>query len=241
MASFLAEAPNTPPPEASHRRAIRSFVVRAGRMTPGQRQALERLWPRYGLDLPDGAIDLDQAFGRQAPRTLEIGFGMGDALLALATDHPGQDFIGVEVYPPGIGSFLLRVEQAGLGNVRVICADAVEVLARHLPAASLDRLLVLFPDPWPKKRHHKRRLVSVATLRDLARVMTPGAELRVATDIGEYARWILLAVREQRSFSWTAQGPRDWRERGADWPSTRYEQKALAEGRRCSYFRFRRA
>ena len=107
-------------------------------MTPAQRQALDRLWPRYGIDLPDGALDLDHAFGRRAPRTLEIGFGMGDALLDLAQAHPERDFLGVEVYPPGIGRFLLRVEQTGLRNVRVVCVDAVEVLILRDPDAARD-------------------------------------------------------------------------------------------------------
>ena len=172
------------------RRAIRSFVVRAGRMTPAQRQALERLWPRYGIDLPDGVLNLDQVFRRRAPRTLEIGFGMGDALLELAQAHPERDFIGVEVYPPGIGRFLLRVEQAGLVNVRVVCADAVEVLGRHLPPGGLDELLVLFPDPWPKKRHHKRRLVNAAFLTLAVRALAPGGRLQIATDWADYAQAI---------------------------------------------------
>ncbi|MFZ5491222.1 MAG: tRNA (guanosine(46)-N7)-methyltransferase TrmB [Pseudomonadota bacterium] len=159
-------------------------------MTPAQRQALERLWPRYGIDLPDGALDLDGAFGRRAPRTLEIGFGMGDALLDLARAHPERDFVGVEVYPPGIGRFLLRVEEADLDNVRVICADAVEVLGRHLPPGGLDELLVLFPDPWPKKRHHKRRLVNADFLALAARALRPGGRLHIATDWADYAQAI---------------------------------------------------
>ncbi|HEX2798027.1 MAG TPA: tRNA (guanosine(46)-N7)-methyltransferase TrmB [Immundisolibacter sp.] len=222
-------------PEASHRRAIRSFVVRAGRMTPGQRQALERLWPRYGLDLPDGAIDLDQAFGRQAPRTLEIGFGMGDALLALATGHPEQDFIGVEVYPPGVGSFLQRVEQAGLANVRVICADAIDVLASHLPAASLDRLLVLFPDPWPKKRHHKRRLVNAPFLGLAARVLRSGGQLQMATDWADYAAAIGEALLGSPDFE-PSRLPAD----GAGRPETKYERRGQRLGHDIHEFRVRR-
>ena len=186
---------------AAPRRAIRSFVVRAGRMTPAQRQALERLWPRYGIDLPDGVIDLDAVFGRRAPRTLEIGFGMGDALLELAQAQPQRDFIGVEVYPPGIGRFLLRVEQAGLVNVRVVCADAVEVLGRHLPPGSLDELLVLFPDPWPKKRHHKRRLVNAAFLALAARVLAPGGRLQIATDWADYAQAIAERLADSADFT----------------------------------------
>ncbi len=231
----MAEAPETALPEASHRRAIRSFVVRAGRMTPGQRQALERLWPRYGLDLPDGAIDLDRAFGRLAPRTLEIGFGMGDALLALATDQPGQDFIGVEVYPPGIGSFLLRVEQAGLTNVRVVCADAVQVLARHLPAASLDRLLVLFPDPWPKKRHHKRRLVNPSFLDLAARVLRSGGQLQIATDWADYAAAIGEVLPACAAFTPAGSAPDN-----AGRPQTKYERRGQRLGHAIAEFACRR-
>lgn len=183
------------------RRAIRSFVVRAGRMTPAQRQALDRLWPRYGVDLPPGELDLDAVFGRRAPRTLEIGFGMGDALLELAMARPERDFLGVEVYPPGIGRFLLRLEQAGLGNVRVVCADAVEVLGRHLPPGGLDELLVLFPDPWPKKRHHKRRLVNAAFLALAARVLAPGGRLHIATDWADYAQAIAELLADNADFS----------------------------------------
>jgi tRNA (guanine-N7-)-methyltransferase len=231
----LAEAPTTVPPEESQRRAIRSFVVRAGRMTPGQRQALERLWPRYGLDLPDGALDLAEVFGRQAPRTLEIGFGMGDALLALAAEHPEQDFIGIEVYPPGIGSFLLRLEQAGLSNVRVICADAVEVLARHLPAVSLDRLLVLFPDPWPKKRHHKRRLVNAPFLDLAARVLRCGGQLQIATDWADYAAAIGELLLGSPDFA-PSRLPAD----DAGRPETKYERRGQRLGHDIREFRVRR-
>jgi tRNA (guanine-N7-)-methyltransferase len=227
----LAETPTSPPAEDSHRRAIRSFVVRAGRMTPGQRQALERLWPRYGLELPDGAIDLDQAFGRQAPRTLEIGFGMGDALLAMAAEHPQQHFIGVEVYPPGIGSFLLRVEQAGLTNVRVICADALDVLAGHLPAASLDRLLVLFPDPWPKKRHHKRRLVNAPFLDLAARVLRSGGQLQIATDWADYADAIGEMLPDCADFMPAGSAPGS-----AGRPETKYERRGQRLGHAIAEF-----
>lgn len=231
----MAEVPATTPPEESHRRAIRSFVVRAGRLTPGQRQALERLWPRYGLDLPDGPLDLDQAFGRTALRTLEIGFGMGDALLALAADHPAQDFIGVEVYPPGIGSFLLRVERAGLTNVRVVCADAVEVLAQHLPPASLDRLLVLFPDPWPKKRHHKRRLVNAQFLDLAARVLAPGGRLQIATDWADYAKAIGEVLPSCPDFALIGADPGH-----AGRPETKYERRGRRLGHHIHEFVYRR-
>ena len=219
--------------ETAPRRAIRSFVVRAGRMTSAQRQALERLWPRYGIDLPDGLLDLDAAFGRRAPRTLEIGFGMGDALLELAQAHPQRDFIGVEVYPPGIGRFLLRVEQAGLGNVRVVCADAVEVLGRHLPPGGLDELLVLFPDPWPKKRHHKRRLVNAAFLTLAARVLVPGGRLHIATDWADYARAITELLAENGDFTAVTDT--------AARPPTKYGQRGERLGHAIVDFGLRRA
>lgn len=231
MTEFLTEA--NPAADAAPRRAIRSFVVRAGRMTPGQRQALERLWPRYGIDLPEaGRLDLDRAFGRRAPRTLEIGFGMGDALLELASAHPERDFIGVEVYPPGIGRFLLRLEQRGLGNVRVICADAVQVLDRHLPAGSLSQLLVLFPDPWPKKRHHKRRLINDAFLALAARVLAPGGQLHIATDWADYAQAIGEALAASPDFSpETTPAAR---------PATKYERRGRRLGHAIQEFVCRR-
>jgi tRNA (guanine-N7-)-methyltransferase len=235
MGCFLPEAPDTALHKDNHRRAIRSFVVRAGRLTPGQRQALERLWPRYGLDLPDGEFDLDQAFGRQAPRTLEIGFGMGDALLTLATDHPGQDFVGVEVYPPGIGSFLLCLEQAALSNVRVVCADAVQVLTQHLPVASLDRLLVLFPDPWPKKRHHKRRLVNTPFLNLAARVLVSGGQLQIATDWADYATAIGEVLSNRTDFTPIEADPNDTRR-----PETKYERRGQRLGHDIHEFVYRR-
>jgi tRNA (guanine-N7-)-methyltransferase len=202
-------------------------------MTPGQRQALERLWPQYGLDLPEGGpLDLDLAFGRQAPRTLEIGFGMGDALLALAQAQPQRDFIGVEVYPPGIGRFLLRVEQLGLRNVRVICADAVQVLDRHLPSGSLSQLLVLFPDPWPKKRHHKRRLVNDAFLALAARALAPDGQLHVATDWADYAQAIDEALAASTDFS--VETP------AAARPVTKYERRGQRLGHAIPEFVSRR-
>jgi tRNA (guanine-N7-)-methyltransferase len=226
--------------EPQHPRAIRSFVTRAGRITEAQERALGELWPKYGVEFAPQPLSARALFGREAPRTLEIGFGNGEHLLAFAAAHPERDFIGVEVHRPGVGRLLLGLEKAALGNVRLVCHDAVEVLEQQIPRGFLDELLILFPDPWPKKRHQKRRLVSPATLGELARVMRRGAELRVATDIGDYARWILSAMREQQSFRWAADSPRDWRERKADWPPTRYEQKALQAGRRCCYFRFQR-
>ncbi len=175
---------------AEHPRGVRSFVTRAGRITPAQERALETLWPKYGLD-PDGPIDLDALFGRRAARVAEIGFGNGDHLLALAQAHPEQDFLGIEVHRPGVGRLLLRLEAQGVGNVRVVCHDAVEVLERYLPGPCLDEILILFPDPWPKKRHHKRRLIQPAFVGLLAERLKSGGTVRLATDWAPYAEEML--------------------------------------------------
>ncbi|MBU6379603.1 MAG: tRNA (guanosine(46)-N7)-methyltransferase TrmB, partial [Gammaproteobacteria bacterium] len=178
-------------------RRIRSFVLRAGRITAAQQRALETLWPRYGLEppLPSAApLDLDAVFGRHAPRSLEIGFGNGDNLLALAAAHPERDFIGVEVHRAGVGHLLLCAEAAGLDNLRVICHDAVEVLEQAIAPAALDEVLILFPDPWHKKRHHKRRLVQPAFVALLASRLAPGGRLQLATDWEPYAQQMLEVV-----------------------------------------------
>ncbi len=177
--------------QTEHARAIRSFVTRAGRITPAQVRALETLWPKYGVD-SDGLIDLDALFGRRAARVAEIGFGNGDNLIALAQAHPERDFLGIEVHRPGVGRLLLQLEQRGLGNVRVVCDDAVQVLRHRLAGACLDEVLILFPDPWPKKRHHKRRLIQPDFVRLLAERVKSGGTLRLATDWEPYAQEMLV-------------------------------------------------
>jgi tRNA (guanine-N7-)-methyltransferase len=178
-------------PGAVHHRTVRSFVRRGGRLTASQARALETLWPRHGVEPPSRVLDLDALFGRRAPRSLEIGFGNGDNLARLAARHPERDYLGIEVHEPGIGHLLLRIEREELANVRIARHDAVEVIAGWLPAASIDEVLVFFPDPWPKKRHHKRRLVQPAFLEGLARVMATGARLHLATDWAPYAAQML--------------------------------------------------
>lgn len=173
---------------------MRSFVVRAGRMTVAQERAWVELWPRFGLESTDAPLDLASVFGREAPRTLEIGFGNGESLVALATAHPERDFLGIEVHPPGVGHLLLRIEEFGLGNLRVICRDAVEVLQRCIPDASLDEVLLYFPDPWPKKRHHKRRIVQPDFVALLASRLRPGGMFRMATDWQPYAEHMLAVA-----------------------------------------------
>lgn len=177
--------------ESQPRRAIRSFVMRAGRMTEGQQRGVEKGWPLFGLDLADGPLELDALFGRQAARTLEIGFGMGHSLLEIAKAAPEQDFIGIEVHRPGVGALLNGLLNAGLGNVRVYDCDAIEVLNQVIPDASLDRLLLFFPDPWHKKKHNKRRIVQPAFAELVRRKLKIGGVLHMATDWEHYAEHML--------------------------------------------------
>ena len=174
-------------PDTAYPRSIRSFVTRAGRITAAQQRALETLWPQYGLDYREEPLALTALFGREAPCTLEIGFGNGANLVALARAHPQLHYLGVEVHRPGVGRLLLALEQEALTNVRVVCHDAVEVLERQIAPGSLAEVLILFPDPWPKKRHHKRRLIQPAFIALAERALAAGGVLRLATDWQPYA------------------------------------------------------
>jgi len=159
-------------------------------MTDAQRRALTDLMPRFGLAFQSHPVDLASIFGRDAPRVLDIGFGDGEALLTLAANNPSVDYLGLEVHDPGIGHLLLLLERAGLSNVRLIQRDAVEVLERMLPDEAFNAVNLLFPDPWPKKRHHKRRLVQPGFVRDVARVLKPGGLFHIATDWADYAEHV---------------------------------------------------
>jgi tRNA (guanine-N7-)-methyltransferase len=170
-----------------HPRSIRSFVMRGGRITEAQQRALDSLWPQYGIAFEPAPLDLDAAFGRCAPVTLEIGFGNGDNLAAQAQRHPERNYLGIEVHRPGVGRLLLGLEEQRLPHVRIICHDAVEVLAQQIAAQTLDEVLILFPDPWPKKRHHKRRLVQAAFVELVTDRLRAGGVLRFATDWQPYA------------------------------------------------------
>ncbi|HEY2807925.1 MAG TPA: tRNA (guanosine(46)-N7)-methyltransferase TrmB [Steroidobacteraceae bacterium] len=174
--------------------SIRSFVIRAGRITSAQQRALQELWPQFGLEYSPALLDAAALFGRAAPRTIEIGFGNGDNLLKLATVHPERDFLGIEVHRSGVGRVLLGLAGRQLHNVRLICHDAVEVLERQIPAGSVDEILILFPDPWPKKRHHKRRLLQLPFATLAASRLAPGGVLRLATDWQPYALEMLAAL-----------------------------------------------
>ena len=211
------------------------------RLRTGARALLERQLPRVAFTLPPGqALDPRQLFA--PPPTalwLEIGFGGGEHLAAQAAAHSDIGLLGVEPFINGVAKLLRTVEQQGLANVRVLMDDARLLLAA-LPDASLARAFVLFPDPWPKLRHHKRRVVNAATLAELARVLAPDAELRLATDDLDYARWMLAAGLAERRLVWTAERAADWREPPPGWATTRYEAKARSAGRRPVFLTFRR-
>ena len=179
---------------AEHPRSIRSFVTRSGRITEAQQRALELLWPKYGVEFLPGPLSARALYGREAARTLEIGFGNGENLAALAARHPERDFLGIEVHRPGVGRLLQAIESQGLTNVRLICHDAVEVLSQQIAPQWLQEILIFFPDPWPKKRHHKRRLVQDAFARLAAGCLASGGVLRVATDWQPYALEVLATL-----------------------------------------------
>jgi tRNA (guanine-N7-)-methyltransferase len=178
----------------SHPRPIRSFVTRGGRITEAQQRALQLLWPKYGVEFQAAPLDLTAIFGRTAPRVAEIGFGNGENLTALAAAHSDRDFLGIEVHRPGIGRALLAAEEQQLPNVRVICHDAVEVLEHQIPLQSLEEVLILFPDPWPKKRHHKRRLIQSPFVEGVAQRLQLSGLLRLATDWQPYAEHMLTVL-----------------------------------------------
>jgi len=207
-----------------HPRAIRSFVTRSGRITSAQERALEELWPRYGVEFGAAPLDLDALFGRRARRVAEIGFGNGDNLLALAASRPEEDFLGIEVHRPGVGRLLLQLQERALGNVRVVCRDAVEVLERYLGGPCLDEILVLFPDPWPKKRHHKRRLVQPPFVALLAERLKVGGALRLATDWEPYAAEMLATLSAEPRLRNVA-GDAGFIPRPAERAPTRFERR----------------
>jgi tRNA (guanine-N7-)-methyltransferase len=219
---------------------LRSFGRRRGRK-PSARQAmlLREVLPRVAVTL-DSKAPLSALFSDAIEGCwLEIGFGGGEHLLWQAAQHPHVGLIGCEPFQDGVVKVLDAIERGAAPNVRLHADDARD-LVRRLPAGSIARAFILFPDPWPKRRHVKRRLVNAQMLAQLARVIRLGGVLRLGTDIGDYARTMLLAIQEEGSFHWTASGPQDWRIRPADWPETRYEGKAVAAGRCCYYLTFTR-
>ncbi len=177
--------------EQKYMRTVRSFVMRAGRTTEGQQKALDDIWPEMGLELKNGSVDLVQLFGRDAPVVLEIGFGMGDSLIEMATQQPEKNYIGIEVHKPGVGRLLARAHEAGLTNIRVYAEDAVQVLAQCIPDASLSALQLFFPDPWHKKKHHKRRIVQPNFAQTIRKKLKVGGHFHMATDWENYAEHMM--------------------------------------------------
>jgi tRNA (guanine-N7-)-methyltransferase len=222
--------------EGQHR-PIRSFVLRVSRTSNAQRRAVDELLPRYGIAFEPRPVDLDAVYGRQAPRVLEIGFGMGEALAEFARAHPERDFLGIEVHTPGVGNLLKLVDADSLTNVRVISHDAVDVLTQMIAPDSFDGVHVFFPDPWPKKRHHKRRLIQPAFVRLLASRLRPGGYLHLATDWVEYATQMLEVLSAEPSLENTAEG---YVERPESRPQTKFEARGIRLGHEVRDLLFRR-
>ena len=210
-------------PEKPGQREIKSFVLRQGRLTAGQQRALDELWPRYGIELADAPLDLDSLFGQNTPVTLEIGFGNGHSLAEMAKAAPERGFIGIEVHRPGVGQLLQRIEQDELTNLRLFCADALDVMEQMIPAGSIDRTQLFFPDPWPKRKHHKRRILSPEFATLVASRLRPQGLFHMATDWEHYARSALKVLEQHPRFINTDDNGfsarPDWR------PLTKFEQR----------------
>ena len=222
-------------PTDQHRRSIVSFVHRGGRMTVGQERAWERRWPELGRqigDLPDGPLDTAAWFGREAPVLLEIGSGMGETTSRLAAAAPELNYLAVEVYQPGLAQLLLRAEALGLTNLRLLRGDAVDLLERHIAPGSLAGLRLFFPDPWPKKRHHKRRLVQPGFVALAASRLAPGAVVHMATDWADYADQMMTVLSAEPLLrNQHADEPGGWAPRPSWRPVTKFESRANEEGR----------
>ncbi len=218
-------------------RRVRSFVLRGGRLTAAQQRALDTLWPRYGVPWQPAPLDLPALFGRRAPVTLEIGFGNGESLAEQAAAAPQRDFLGIEVHRPGVGHLLQCIERRGLANLRIICHDAVEVLAHMLAPASLDTVQLFFPDPWPKKRHHKRRIVQPDFVALVAERLRPGGLFHLATDWPPYAEHMLAVLSAEPRLTNLHPG---FAPRSPQRPLTKFEQRGLRLGHPVFDLLFRR-
>ncbi|MBL8503215.1 MAG: tRNA (guanosine(46)-N7)-methyltransferase TrmB [Rhodocyclaceae bacterium] len=212
--------PDTPRP-------IRSYVLRQGRVSRAQAAAHEGLLPLYGIEYKKEILDFATLFGRRAETILEIGFGMGETTAAIAAAHPEKNFLGIEVHTPGVGSLLKQIAAAGLGNLRLVQHDAVEVLRDMIAPDSLDGIHIFFPDPWPKKRHHKRRLVQTDFVALLAGRLKPGGYLHLATDWRDYAEQMLAVLAAEPRLENTAEG---FAPRPDHRPQTKFETRGLKLG-----------
>jgi len=204
--------------------SIKSYVLRAGRETPAQRRAYDSLSGRFVAPFREAPLDFAGLFGNDNPVVMEIGFGMGEATAAIAAENPGNNYLGIEVYRPGVGRLLWSISQHSISNIRIVEHDAVEVAVKMIPPRSLAGIHLFFPDPWPKKRHHKRRLVKRPFTEMLASRLKPGGYLYMVTDWADYADWALAELTATKGFANTSDGfapPKDWR------PSTSFERKGL--------------
>lgn len=203
---------------------IRSFVIRTGRMTDGQKASYESHWAQYGLDLADGLLDMEKTFGRRAPLVVEIGFGMGDSLYQMCLSKADTDFIGIEVHSPGVGRLMNCASESELDNLRVYLADAKDVLSECIPEGSVDRVQIYFPDPWHKKKHKKRRLVQSEFILQLTPKISSGGRIHLATDWQDYAEQMLAVMEANESYS-NVSGEGRYSER-PDWrPETKFERR----------------
>ncbi|MBU0656960.1 MAG: tRNA (guanosine(46)-N7)-methyltransferase TrmB [Gammaproteobacteria bacterium] len=214
---------------AEHPRTIKSFVLRQGRMTKGQEQSLETLWPQFGIETAAIPLDFAQLFGRAAPVTLEIGFGNGESLAQMAQAAPERDFIGIEVHTPGVGHLLKLVGEKGLTNLRVMNSDAVDILQQRIPAGSLDRVQLFFPDPWHKKKHHKRRIVQADFVKLIASRLRTGGVFHMATDWENYAAHMAKVMEASADFRNLATAP-PYSPRPDERPLTKFENRGLKLG-----------
>ncbi|ADE15081.1 tRNA (guanine-N(7)-)-methyltransferase [Nitrosococcus halophilus Nc 4] len=219
----------TQPENPPQLRSITSFVRREGRITPAQKKALAQLWPRYGISLGAEPMDLEAIFNRKAERILEIGFGNGDSLVEQARAAPEKDFLGIEVHRPGVGHLLLRLEAEGVDNIRVICDDAWKVLQHHLPEQSLQGVQIFFPDPWPKKRHHKRRLIQPPFVDLLWHKLKPDGWVHLATDWQNYAAQMMAVLSQHPGFGNLA-GEGRFAQGPGERPSTKFERRGQQRG-----------
>jgi len=226
-------------PKEKHR-GIRSFVLRGGRMTKGQQRAFDKYWPRFGVEYQPGPLDFRALFGNDNPVWLEIGFGNGESLAAMAGANPQINYLGIEVHPPGVGRLLMRIDEAGLENLHVMRHDALEVLEKAIPPASLAGIQLFFPDPWPKKRHHKRRLVQAPFVELAADRLEPGGIFHAATDWEPYAEWILERFEARPDLFENLAGPGNYAERPATRPLTKFEQRGERLGHEVRDLLFRR-
>lgn len=212
-------------------RTIRSFVRRTGRLTPSQQKALQELWPLYGIENSGELLDFAALFGRESEVVLEIGFGNGETLVEQAAASPGKDFIGVEVHEPGVGHAMLKARDAGVSNLKLIMHDAIEVLIERVPATSLARVNLYFPDPWPKKRHHKRRIVQHDFLALVTDRLREQGVLNIATDWANYAEHIDTIIAESDRVTRKERREHDG-DQPFDRPRTKFERRGLRKGHR---------